>query len=90
MAPFDFHRFWLNLTPLQRAKLARDAETTAGYIQSGLITGRKVPRPELLEKLAPAVRALGGRRAKVENLYLHFHQRYLEATAEPQAAQAHG
>ena len=88
MAPFDFHAFWLGLGKSSRSKLATDCEISVGYLQSGILYSRKIPRPESLERLAAATRKHDAR-ASVPSLYLYFHKRYLEA-AEPQPERAHG
>lgn len=50
----DFKEWFLSLSDDDRERYARDAGTTAGYIRVHLIGRRKIPRPDLLRRLAEA------------------------------------
>jgi hypothetical protein len=50
----DFRRFFLDMSEVDRAKYAAEAGTTAGYIQTHLITRYCIPRKKLLQGLADA------------------------------------
>lgn len=48
----DWKQWYLALAQKQREEYARNAGTTAGYIRVHLIGRRKIPRQDLMEKLA--------------------------------------
>jgi hypothetical protein len=50
----DFKEWFLSLSDDERERYARQAGTTAGYIRVHLIGRRKIPREELLHRLAAA------------------------------------
>lgn len=53
-----FREFFQSLTPEQRQQFADDSGTTLGYIEKHFMSRdpvkRKVPRPELLDKMVKA------------------------------------
>lgn len=55
----DFKTFFLGLTREQRVEFAREANTSVAYIQTHLISKRKVPQPPLMNRLARACEKFG-------------------------------
>ena len=51
---FDFKKHWLALTPDEREVLAKEAGTTAHYIQTHLTGKRKMPGKSLMDGLFKA------------------------------------
>jgi hypothetical protein len=50
----DFKEFYSSLSVKEREKYAQDADTSCEYIRIHLVTKKKIPRPELMQKLADA------------------------------------
>lgn len=50
----DFRQWFLSLSDEERESYAEKAGTTAGYIRVHLIGRRKIPRAELMNRLAAA------------------------------------
>lgn len=50
----DFRNYYQALDADARARYAKRAGTTRGYIEAHLVHARKVPRPKLLRQLAKA------------------------------------
>jgi hypothetical protein len=50
----DFKRYFYALSPSDREAFAEHAGTSVGYIQCHLITRRKIPRPEKMQRLVAA------------------------------------
>lgn len=53
----DFEAFFLHLSTEQREAFAADAGTSAVYLRDHLLSGRRMPRPNLLNRLADALNA---------------------------------
>ncbi|HGX8789458.1 TPA: hypothetical protein ACJINY_001930 [Escherichia coli] len=51
---FDFKKYWLELTPDERAAFAEEAGTTSNYIQTHLTGRRKMPGKALMNGLFKA------------------------------------
>lgn len=62
--------FYQSLDPKSKARYAKAAGTTTGYIECHLLYARKVPRPVLLRKLALASNGA----LKFEDLLEFFYQ----------------
>lgn len=50
----DFKRYFYALSPFGREAFAERAGTTVGHIRCYLITRRKIPRPEKMQRLIAA------------------------------------
>jgi hypothetical protein len=56
----DFKQWFLALDGDQRDEVARAAECSRRYIEVSLVNRRKLPRPNLVERLAGACAQYGG------------------------------
>jgi len=69
-----FKILWLGLTEERKEAFAVEAGTTAGYIQTHLIHGSKLPRPDLMAGLARACAKFDWPFTE-EQLVLHFYRK---------------
>ena len=68
----DLKTYFYGLSPEEREAFARRAETTVGYLRCHLITRRKIPRPESMQKLAAASQ----RQVSLDDLLTYFYAPY--------------
>jgi hypothetical protein len=54
----NFKTYYQSLTPVEKTKFALEAGTSAHYITTHLVYGRKIPKPKLLNGLALACEKL--------------------------------
>jgi hypothetical protein len=66
----DLRTYFYGLDQTEREAFARRAQTTVGYIQSHLITCRKIPRPDSMRKLAAA----SENRVSLDDLLAYFYK----------------
>ena len=65
----DFRTYFYSLSPAERAAFAKRADTSVGYIQSHLISKRKIPRPASMRKLVAASQD----QLTLDDLLAHFY-----------------